>query len=186
MSVGETVFPTLYYSFVAGRRRWQASRAPIVSPGGARAGERCRVVGRAEPLEAPLSAGYTGRPAVFYEVVERIPSAVVPGISGPDWREASREASTAPFLVVGDDGARVLVEPVIAIHIIATERVLSTSSRIRTEACIAPGETVRVFGLVDEVPTVAAAGYRGAPGTMRRLRGTIEEPIVLTRAAPGR
>lgn len=180
--MAESFVTDAYYAFVAGRRRWAAWRAPALAPSAARPGTRAKVIGRAEPVETVLQAAYSGRPCVFFEVVERQID-LSRGLAGMDRSvEIAREASTAPFYLVGDDGSRLLVEPTIAVHTFDAEAMPAAEEHQRREARIHPGDRLTVYGMVDEAGAVVRGEYRAAPSTIPRLRGTESEPLVLSPA----
>jgi hypothetical protein len=99
-------------AFRRSRRRFSARRAAIVSPAEAVVGGDARVRGRlvADGLvEAPL----TQRRCAFWaaRIAELAFVATANGDSVRHWQTAYEGTSTAPFWLVGDDGARILVAP---------------------------------------------------------------------------
>jgi len=174
------VLTDLRYGFIAGRRRWLAWRSKPVAPSAIVRGARGSVVGVAKAIDEALTGPFTDQPSVFHEVIR------AEGKKTPHGRtvfhETFRNMSTVPFEVVGDDGSRLLVEPTIAVHSLLPEYIVPTEGHRWTEARIAPGERVVVYGMVDETGAIDTSGYRAEAITIPRIRGTIEEPLVISRA----
>ena len=144
-------------------------------------------------MEKPLVSPYSRKPAVFYDATlrERVPPPVRRGQSWyaekledlvTPWHEKFRGKSTAPFLVLGEDGSRLLVEPTVALHSLDLTLVVEQDGRHRyLEARIAPGEGILVYGRVELTPSLTTAGYRGGASAILRMRGTEHEPVVIAR-----
>jgi len=160
-------------TFRARRRRWMAQSAPAIAASAAKPGTRALVEGVAQPLPnaAPLAAPFTSERSVFYETTK----------AGEYHHEEEREHSTAPFMVVSYDDSVLVVEPTVAVHEIELVDVLGVEDRRWRQARIAPGDHVRVFGMVDETAAVTQGAYRAEATTIPRIRGTTEEPVVIAR-----
>lgn len=99
-------------AFRRSRRRFSAHRAKVVSPTEVIAGAEARVRGRLVAdglIEAPL----TQRRCAFWaaRIAELAFLETANGDSMRQWKTAYEGTSTAPFWLVGDDGARILVAP---------------------------------------------------------------------------
>jgi hypothetical protein len=123
------------------------------------------------------------------------------------WSEEIREDSRAPFWIVGDDGARVLVVPTVTVwsasaplvnedpHVndenAQLDRYLRSHGVLPTaymgiagdtrfyELALGAGEAISVYGDIDEMQGVHAEGYRDAPERIVRLFGSHDAPLVV-------
>ncbi len=202
--------------FRRNRRAWRARRVAAVRPSDAKAGEIARVAGRVEAAGELVTAPFTQASALFFLV--RLEQKVLVDArdawglrtSGDElvrWREEIAEASTAPFQLVDDAGARVIVDPRFALcaidaplvnehpHVNDENPALSAFLRSRGvlptqfmgiagetrfyELRLRPGDGVSIYGRLEEHASVRAEGYRDAPERLLRMTGTDEEPLVI-------
>jgi len=175
------VVEDLRLAFIAGRRRWMAWRATPVPPSALKVGARGAAVGIARAIEQPMKGPFTEEPSVFHEIIRSEKTKKVDP-SVPRWIVSVRNITATPFELVGDDGSRLIVEPTIAVHTLEPVVITPTEGHRWSEARVAPNDRIVVYGMVDETGEIDTAGYRATPITVPRIRGTMEEPLVISRA----
>jgi hypothetical protein len=209
----ELVFGSDDGGFGARWRLWSARRAKASSASDALAiGQRSKIVGVARALEATLTAPFTQRAALVqrHSMLEKRLAYNPQGREIVTWKVEIRDAGAVPFLLEGDGGRSVVVDPRGAVLGFADEEVkehphvnddnpafrayLRRNGILSTmfmgiagdhrffEAVIAPGDRVAVWGVVGEATNVVASGYRDAAARTMTITGTPQDPCVLLRA----
>ncbi len=95
------------------RRRWSFGRARAIGPSEVVVGQRCKVVGRAEPALELVPTPYRGEPVILYSASfegGRYVESENGGAQVQLWARAFEDHVFQPFFVVDDAGARIRVD----------------------------------------------------------------------------
>jgi hypothetical protein len=121
------------------RRRWSFGRSEAVSPSRAIVGQRCKITGRAEPVQALLATPFRGDPAILCCASVSQAHFVDSSTSGGRaqvWSRKFEDHVTRPFDVTDDSGARIRVDaasgytlaPLVQYHDATNAPVLATAA----------------------------------------------------------
>jgi hypothetical protein len=190
-------------TFQKNRTIWETRRATPTPVAAAALGARVTVLGVVDG-ETLLRAPITHANVVAY--IARIEELVrIPGDDKPLSRPIAAEEKHVAFLVVDDEGRSIRVEDGPATlgdpPVDTGDRAVRRGNRelealarkggvkgslpdelVLLEHRLAPGDRVRVTGIVGEGANVVATGYRDAAGKMKTLTGTDDAPLIIVKA----